>query len=587
MTSSFKDDAHFSYFTAMEPWIDNGITEYFYINLCPRFLTSSDSEFEVHHILPVPPSPLLARKWDYILSIFNVWYQDSDGDDITLGRCSELVSAIHELGDEGRDSRFYVKQGRPTGGATLYTLMDELNQVKMRYEVIGTGEPGLARIKLDNETKVQLPYEPDRVFGLTKFERNARKEEELVDPAIFEEIKSLPSTSVNVTPVAVSSSNVIIGDNVKMGDNVSIEERETSIPEHDDINSTPHNSSPAPSPCLHPLDMDSEALIDLPCIPLSPSPASLPPAALDAEPTPADIEDPPEEPLVEEEFPNSPFPGAFPRDLEDTPFGQSQYNLQNRLASAVQATLDSLARIGHMTLSAAQGSGIPVSPTAHERMQQNLATMRTNIEANIASTTANLEHTRRNLSSMSRDIQNNLRTRRDEIDRDLTFALANGLAGTRDGLTRASVAMTQASTHVEQALQSAIGQAGFISVENVDNVIRDLRATRERIDRVVQDITLRLQQSIDAHATPRDVRTEEHEGPQGEQQQEEEEMEEDIYGTVPLPGAFPSERSAIDGCMEMLIEMGYFTADEHEMARALSVAVEGDLFQAIDTLESR
>ena len=41
------------------------------------------------HAIPTSPSPLLSRKWDYILRLFNVWYEDADGDHITLGNTTE------------------------------------------------------------------------------------------------------------------------------------------------------------------------------------------------------------------------------------------------------------------------------------------------------------------------------------------------------------------------------------------------------------------------------------------------------------------------------------------------------------------
>jgi hypothetical protein len=67
----------------------------------------------VHHILPIPTPPLLVRKWDYILKLFNIWYEDADGDHITIGNTMELIAAIRDLAQESSYPRFHFKLSTP------------------------------------------------------------------------------------------------------------------------------------------------------------------------------------------------------------------------------------------------------------------------------------------------------------------------------------------------------------------------------------------------------------------------------------------------------------------------------------------
>src|SRR5579871_356266 len=106
---------------------------FFWISLIS--LQDRDASVQVKHVMPIPPCPLLVKKWDYVLSQTQVCYTDSDGDTITVGRCSELVAAIQELDHEHRKCRFYFKAQRE-GKTSLQAFMDELNKVKIRYEVV-------------------------------------------------------------------------------------------------------------------------------------------------------------------------------------------------------------------------------------------------------------------------------------------------------------------------------------------------------------------------------------------------------------------------------------------------------------------
>src|ERR1700732_1640131 len=81
-------------------------TQYISIFFRPR----GDKSFQVHHILPIPPCPILSRKWDYILSQINVSYIDSDNDRVTVGKCSELVDATVDLDIQSTHIQFNINR---------------------------------------------------------------------------------------------------------------------------------------------------------------------------------------------------------------------------------------------------------------------------------------------------------------------------------------------------------------------------------------------------------------------------------------------------------------------------------------------
>jgi hypothetical protein len=542
--------------------------EYVDIYLSPLFFAPSDSNFKVHHIVPIPPSLFLRQKWDYILSRFKVWYQDSDGDNITIGRFPELITAIQEFREEQKECRFFVSKGGPARRSSLADFMDEMNRVKLRYEVIGN--VGMGQIRMDKKTRRITPYFPEKVFGLTEFERLARRMEEPIDPAVFaQDSSSSPSSEDRDNNlINLDASNVSIGRNVQVGSNVHINdqpvfERDDRSPtplqlrERDDRSPTP--TFPATPPSLHPVDRDDD-LIELPCRPASQPLDPLPPAA-----TQMEIDDPPEQPPQESDFPSPlpSFPGTFPQDLDDTPISR----FQDRILSIVQMTMDSLAGLGHTVTTQTQDSGIP-------NLQENLQSMRESLISQ--------------RDAMQRTLQMNLQTLRNHqgrIQRDVQAGIHASFGAIRDGITRAGNAANGASDQVRDVImQRGVGSEG------VERMSRDLRAQFERLERALHDVTLRMQQSIDAG-----VQRPENEA--GAQRTENEESatasvgagEEDIYGSpLPLPGAFPVdvERTRIEECTERLIEMGYFTSEQRDLARSLSVVVDGELSEAIDVLEA-
>ena len=142
----------------------------------------------VHHILPLPISPPLAQKWDYIIKRFHIWYEDSDGDDITIGCSSELVAGVQELMSERHFVRFYFKMGNLVDDALLFRMMDDLDRVKIRYRVFGS-ESIRGSIELDKksrEVKEKLPYH--NLEEIRRFEEEAKMPEEEVDPSIFDQL---------------------------------------------------------------------------------------------------------------------------------------------------------------------------------------------------------------------------------------------------------------------------------------------------------------------------------------------------------------------------------------------------------------
>jgi len=552
--------------------------EYIDIYLTPRFFAPSDTDFKVHHILPIPSSPLLSQKWNYIFARFKVCYTDSDGDDITIGHFKEFLSAIEELRAEERECRFYVSRSRPGARSSLADFMNEMNQLKIRYEV--TGNVGQGQLRMDPKSKRVTPYFPEKGDGLSELEKMARTEEEPVDPAISLLPISVSSASaddnlINLSTASVTTGPVTTGPNVQIGDNAAsgdrpIERDDRSPtptafkpPERDDRSPTP-TFPPVPSPTLHPLDRDSDDLLELPCMPVSPPLAPLPPAADSPIPAEMEVDDPPEQLPNEDEFPRPfLFPGSFPRDLDEVPStGQS---FQDRISGLAQLTMDYIARLGHITMSAAQVTGVPLTP---ERMDQNLHSLR----QTLLSQREHLESLRRTLESNMRTHTETLRHHQGRVNRDVQAALHQGFMGAMGGISRAGHAVNAASMQV----RSAMAQHG-VPTERVDHILRDIGGQAERIDRAIHDVTLRIQQNIDATVRPQ----------QQDQNMDEERsgnVEEDIYG-VPLPGAFPVERNNIDECADKLIEMGFFTSEQRDMARSLSVVADGDLSQAVDLLQ--
>src|SRR5205814_753018 len=134
----------------------------------------------VHHILPIPPSPALAQKWDYIVKRVRIWYEDSDGDNITLGSSSELVSAVNELVRERHFVRFLFRTQNFTDDELLFKFMDELNKVNIRYRILGSESVG-GSIELDKDTR-EIQNKSSHLIAEERvlFEEEARMPEEEV-----------------------------------------------------------------------------------------------------------------------------------------------------------------------------------------------------------------------------------------------------------------------------------------------------------------------------------------------------------------------------------------------------------------------
>ena len=514
----------------------------------------------VLHILPLPLPPLLVRKWDYILKRFHVWYQDSDGDDITLGSSTELVSAVHELEAERVASvRFRFKKGSLVGQDLLFKMMDELDRVKIRYKVFGF-IPGGSSIELDLKTKKVKSTPPyQNVREHDDFKEQAKLPEEEVDDAILNE----PVSEARAKFVAVGK-NVHIGDNIKVG----TQDREkvtNSVPEHDDLSATPKEGSPAPSPRFEPFANNDTPLIDL-----GSNIATLPPE---------EAPDPPDEVPSE-----SSFPGSFPTGVGSGASTAQFIDWQSLISATIQRTLDQLTRLGHITINAAQNSGFPVSSAdSFDSARRTLDDRTSSVRAQLDNTSANL---RQNLARARTDLQSALDNARQQINSARSGAQHN----LSSGLVAAASSLGNAGRQVEQAIARAttsVQASGAVSQTAADRFIGDLRSGAERIEHAMEDMTLRLQRLIDSYALGLQMQPSTSASNSME--------EEDIYGRAPstLPGSFPVEPSGTDQerkvreCANRLIEMGFFSSDNRESAMAVAVATEGDLESAIDVMDGR
>ena len=533
--------------------------EYIDVTLVPTG-NKRDRSLWVHHLLPLPISPALAQKWDYIIKRSHIWYEDSDGDNITIGSSSELVAAVRELQSERRFVRFHFKMGDLEDDVLLFRMMDDLDRVKIRYRVFGS-EPIRGSIELDKESreiKEKLPYK--NWEEKQTFEEEAKMPEEEVDPSIFDQLVTRP---VDLATDVEIGKNVIIDDNPTAPKNVDqdYDRYLDTIPQHDDLVHTPEEWSPAPSPRFEPFADNDTPLIELPCVPTH---VPLPTRISDDEEEEAD--DPPDYPPPESD---PPFPGAF--HIDPTQFRDQQ----SRISSTIQSTLDALARLGHLTINAAQNTGFPVNNTntfdnARRTLDSNTESARTNLSQGFESARINLQAT---LESARATVQTNLASTRTNLG-----TARNGInTGLTTGLSSASIALTSATRQVEQAIRSAattVQQSGAVSPATADRIVRDLRTAGERVERAVEDMTLRIQRRIDQHALQHNRSVVEE--------------EDDIYGTPPpsnLPGSFPVERTKVEECTDQLVEMGFFTEEQKDSAGAVSVAADGDIFHALEIME--
>lgn len=477
----------------------------------------------VFHMFPRSPSPLLIRKWNYILKRFNVWYEDDDGDNITIGTCSELISAF----DDGF-SRFHFKVGDLLDDPLLFKMMEELNRVKIRYRVFGM--QGGRIIKLDKETmeiiQLEIPSMPDfdEIHGMKE---ELKLPEEPVDTAILDQ----PVVPHRFRSVEGRNSEYINED----------------LPQHDDIAPTPDELSPAPSPRLEPFENSYIPLLDLPCLgppmhhPRSPAPVT---------------DDPPEAAPSESEFPSHSIPGAFPVDHpnDDVPIRMLPFQPTQTLSNAVQSTLDHIARLGHLTITTTQNT--LSNGDTYDAARNTLNTGTQSARANIETARTNLE------ASMEAAMT----------------GLHSGLANARNGLTMASTAVTNATRQAEQTVRSAVNTTQMAPA-TADRLVRDLRSAGGRIDRAVQEMTLRLQRRIDQRALGLNLDEPQNTPLNQEQHHEEGESQ------SPLPGSFPRDRSSVDECTDKLVEMGFFEESQRDMAGAVSVAADGNIADALAIVE--
>ena len=514
----------------------------------------------VLHILPLPLPPLLARKWDYILKRFQVWYQDSDGDDITLGSSAELVSAVHELETERvAGVRFHFKKGPLVGQDLLFKMMDELDRVKIRYKVFGF-IPGGSSIELDTKTKEIKSTPPYRnVREHDEFKEQAKLPEEEVDDRILNE------------PVSDGKGKfVIVGENVHIGGNVKVGTRDhekvtDSVPEHNDLCATPNERSPAPSPRFEPFANNDTPLIDFGTT----TAASLPEE---------DAPDPPDEAPSE-----SSFPGSFPTGLDSGASTRQFTDWQSLISSTIQRALDQLARFGHITINAAQNSGFPVSNA------NSFDNARRTFDERTSSARAQLDNTSTNLRQNLARARMHLQAALDNARQQFNAARSGAQYNLSSGLVTAATNLANAGRQVEQAIARAttsLQSSGAVSQATADRVMRDLGSGAERLEHAMEDMTLRLQRLIDSCAL----------GPQSPHfTSASNSVEEDIYGRAPgtLPGSFPVEPSGTDHehklreCVDRLVEMGFFSSDDRESAMAVAVATEGDLESAIDVMDGQ
>lgn len=528
-----------------------------------------DRSLWIHHIIPIPPAPLLARKWDYIIKRFHIWYEDSDGDDITVGSASELVAAIRELASENHFVRFHFKKSSLMDMDLLYNMMNELDRVKMRYRVLGS-EAASGSISMDTTTRKIEQILPQQNFERRQlFLGQAKLLEEEIDPSIFEESVAMHGSD---------NKTVHIGRDINIGNNVIVGGNDINkVPEHNDMVPTPKELTPMPSPRFEPFANNDTPLVNLPCVP-----DRIPLLDItDSYATQSVTSDPPEYPPSESVFPTTSFPGAFPVDPTDSPAPQFQ-DIQSRIAAAFQRTIESISRIGHMTIAAAQNAGFPMlnANTFNEAHQS--------VDANAEFARATMEH---NLEFARAQLQSSLESARANFEANLGLArahLESGLESARSeinsSLTNARDSLANATQQVEQAIRNAtatVQQSGVVSPSTVDRVIRDLRNAGERVERAVEDMTLRIQRQINEYAIPSTSRE-----PESENFAHDE--DEDLYGPqirTSLPGSFPTERSKVDECTDRLVEMGFFSEGQRDAAGAVSIAADGDIANAIEIME--
>jgi hypothetical protein len=422
-------------------------------------------------------------------------YRDESGDLITLATAREMRDAIAEADENHRVLRIEFRgRNRPL---FLHQVMMELKSLSpWKHILLGSSTPGSFDLEVDMKTGVVSSRTMDLPDRLAQFIAEANIPQPAFSPHAIQRFMYGQSGSRQIPHQVAPVPPTSLGH----------------------LPSTPVESSP-PSPRLEPFANNDTPLLNFP--PLQPTPATIPP------PTEEEAEDPPDAPPSEEEFPNPPFPGAFPTDTDDN-LPANFTGLSESLSSTFQSTIDSLARLSHVTLTAAQnaaqrtGFPLPANDDTHRSMDANLENARANLTQGLGTARTNL---------------------------------ANGIENARMGLA-----------NVGQAWEQAIRNGAF-SQGATERLVRDIRRAGDRMERVVENCTLRIQREIDRRSR--------------------------------LPGSFPVDTTNANGereegvrremeikeCADRLIEMGFFSEEQRDSALAVSVAVEGKLEDAVELIE--
>ena len=203
---------------------------------------------------PSPSTAILFDKWNYIFKRFQVYYKDSDGDNITLGSYREFLDAIAELTSTPPYlPRFHFRQGSLTGETLLLKMSDEFERVKIRFKVIEMDFLGRTTLEMDIKTR-QIPSldVPDLPYG-EQYEEETTLPDDDVDPAILNEpVPNIPQ------PRRITIGNsVIVGGKVNIGTDYF-----ANKPQHQGTLGTVA-TTPPPSPPLKPSASDEIPLIEL------------------------------------------------------------------------------------------------------------------------------------------------------------------------------------------------------------------------------------------------------------------------------------------------------------------------------------
>src|ERR1700694_1494753 len=183
---------------------------YLLVRLVPTG-TIRSMEFWINHVMPLPLTDLMARKWSYLLDRFTLWYEDSDGDNITPATWGEFLAAMEELEDVRKDITFQVRRGGLEGLALLRDLNAEMGLLKMKFLVFG--EQRGKKVGMAEDGRI-IPFHQSMSPG-EFYDTALKSPEEEVDDSVWE------------APRTIVGSDVIIGDNVSVDGEINV------VPEDD------------------------------------------------------------------------------------------------------------------------------------------------------------------------------------------------------------------------------------------------------------------------------------------------------------------------------------------------------------------